>query len=58
MYISVIKLTTYKVTFAIITYYNYHLKQMNVKTTFLNEILKEKVFIIQFTEYTNETKIY
>jgi len=31
---------------------------MNVKTAFLNKIFKEKVFIIQFTEYINEIKVY
>ena len=44
-------------TFAIAVYYDYHLKQMNIKTTFLNKILKEKVFITQSTEYINETKV-
>ncbi len=57
-YIFIIKLTTYKMTFAIAAYYDYHLKYMNVKTAFLNKILKEKVFITQLTEYINETKVY
>ncbi len=43
-------------TFAIAVYYDYHLKQMNIKTAFLNKILKEKVFITQFIEYINEIK--
>ncbi len=30
---------------------------MNIKMTFLNEILKEKVFITQSTEYINEIKV-
>jgi len=56
IYIFIIKLTTYKMTFAIAVYYDYHLKQMNIKTAFLNKILKEKVFITQFIEYINEIK--
>ncbi len=57
IYIFIIKLTTYKMTFAIAVYYDYHLKQMNIKTAFLNKILKEKVFITQFIEYINEIKV-
>ncbi len=45
-------------TFTITVYYNYHLKQINIKTVFFNKILKEKVFITQPTEYINETEIY
>ena len=45
-------------TFAIAAYYDYHLKQINIKTAFLNKILKEKVFITQLTEYINKTKVY
>ncbi len=58
MYIFIIKLTTYKVIFTITVYYNYYLKQINIKTVFLNKIFKEKVFITQSTEYINETEIY
>jgi len=56
-YVFIVKLTTYKMTFTIAVYYDYYLKQMNIKTTFLNKILKEKVFITQFTEYINKTKV-
>jgi len=56
-YVFIVKLTTYKMTFAIAVYYDYHLKQMNIKMTFLNKIFKKKVFITQFTEYINETKV-
>ena len=58
IYVFIVKLTTYKVIFAIAVYYNYYLKQMNIKMIFFNEILKEKVFITQSTEYINETEIY
>jgi len=37
---------TYKVIFIIAVFYNYKLKQINVKTTFLHSDLKEKVYVI------------
>jgi len=37
---------TYKVIFIIVIFYNYKLKQMNVKTAFLHNDLKEKVYMI------------
>jgi len=58
MYIFIVKSITYKVTFMIVTYYDYYLEQMNVKITFLNEVLDKKVFITQFTDYINKTKVY
>jgi len=58
MYVFIIKLIIYKVTFTIVMYYNYHFKQINVKTTFLNKVLAKKVFIIQFTDYINKIKVY
>jgi len=57
MYIFIIKSITYKVTFTIAAYYNYYLKQMNIKTTFLNKVLNKKVFVTQFTDYINEIKV-
>jgi len=37
---------TYKVIFIIAVFYNYKLKQMNVKTAFLHSDLKEEVYMI------------
>ncbi len=37
---------TYKVIFIIITFYNYKLKQINIKTAFLHSDLKEKFYVI------------
>jgi len=37
---------TYKVIFIIAVFYNYKLKQMNVKTAFLHSDLKEEVYVI------------
>jgi len=37
---------TYKVIFVIVTFYNYKLKQMNIKTAFLHNDLKEEVYVI------------
>ncbi len=42
---------TYKVIFVIAVFYNYELKQINVKMTFLHSNLKEEVYVIQLTEY-------
>ncbi len=42
---------TYKVIFVIAAFYNYKLKQINIKTAFLHSNLKEKVYVIQFNEY-------
>ncbi len=42
----IIKSITYKVIFIIVTFYNYELKQINVKITFLYSDLKEEVFVI------------
>ena len=58
MYIFIIKLITYKETFTIVTYYDYHLKQINIKTVFLNNILDKIVFIIQFISYFSKIKMY
>jgi hypothetical protein len=45
---------TYKVIFAIAAFYNYELKQMNVKTAFLNGTLEEVVYVVQPNEYEKE----
>jgi len=37
---------TYKVIFIIAVFYNYELKQINVKMTFLYNDLKEEVYVI------------
>lgn len=37
---------TYKVIFALAAYYNYELKEINVKTVFLHSELKEIVYVI------------
>jgi len=37
---------TYKVIFIIAVFYNYKLKQINVKITFLYNDLKEEVYVI------------
>jgi len=42
----VVKSMIYKVIFIIVTFYNYKLKQINVKTAFLYSNLKEKVYVI------------
>ncbi len=47
----VVKFMTYKVIFIIAVFYNYKLKQMNVKMTFLHSDLKEEVYVIQLNEY-------
>jgi len=36
----------YKVIFIIAAFYNYKLKQINIKMTFLHNDLKEKVYVI------------
>jgi len=45
---------TYKVIFIIIIFYNYKLKQINIKTAFLHSNLKEEVYVIQLTKYEKE----
>jgi len=42
----IVKLMTYKVIFIIAAFYNYELKQINVKITFLHNDLKEEVCVI------------
>ncbi len=42
----IVKFMTYKVIFIIVMFYNYELKQMNVKTAFLHSDLKEEVYVI------------
>jgi len=37
---------TYKVIFIIAMFYNYELKQINIKTAFLHNDLKEEVYVI------------
>jgi len=55
----IVKSMTYKVIFVIAAFYDYKLKQMNVKTAFLHDNLKEKVYVIQLNEYEKKReKIY
>jgi len=42
---------TYKVIFIIAVFYNYKLKQMNIKMAFLHSNLKEEIYVIQLNEY-------
>ncbi len=42
----IVKFMTYKVIFIIVMFYNYKLKQINIKTAFLHNDLKEKVYVI------------
>ncbi len=42
----IVKSMTYKVIFVIVTFYDYKLKQINVKTAFLHSDLKEEVYVI------------
>ncbi len=42
----IVKSMTYKVIFIIAMFYNYELKQINVKITFLHSDLKEEVYVI------------
>ncbi len=46
IFIIIVKSMTYKVIFIIIMFYNYKLKQMNIKMTFLHNDLKEEVYVI------------
>lgn len=45
---------TYKVIFAIAAFYNYKLKQMDIKTAFLHGDLEEEVYVVQPTGYEKE----
>jgi len=45
---------TYKVIFTIAAFYNYKLKQMDIKMAFLHSNLKEEVYVVQLTEYEEE----
>jgi len=47
----IVKSMTYKVIFVIAVFYDYELKQMNIKMTFLHSDLKEEVYVIQLNEY-------
>ena len=47
----VVKLMIYKVLFAIVTLYNWNIKQMNVKIVFLNEFLNEVVYVEMLIEF-------
>jgi len=42
----IVKFMTYKVIFIIVMFYNYKLKQINIKTAFLHNDLKEEVYVI------------
>ncbi len=46
IFATVIKSMTYKVIFVIVVFYNYKLKQIDVKTAFLYSDLKEEVYVI------------
>jgi len=54
---AVVKSMTYKVLFVMTAHYDLKLKQMNVKTAFLNKKLKEVVFIKQPTDYKKGDKV-
>ncbi len=55
----IVKFMTYKVIFIIAVFYDYKLKQMNVKTTFLHNNLKKEIYVIQLNEYEKKKeKIY
>ncbi len=54
IFATVVKFMTYKVIFIIAVFYNYKLKQMNIKMTFLHDDLKEEVYVVQLTEYEEE----
>ena len=47
----IVKSMTYKVIFVIAVFYDYKLKQINIKTAFLHSNLKEEVYVIQLNEY-------
>jgi len=47
----IVKSMTYKVIFVIAVFYDYELKQINIKMTFLHSDLKEEVYVIQLNEY-------
>ncbi len=42
----IVKSMTYKVIFVIAAFYNYKLKQINIKMTFLHSDLKKEVYVI------------
>ncbi len=46
IFAMIVKSMTYKVIFIIVIFYNYELKQMNIKMTFLHSDLKEEVYVI------------
>jgi len=46
----------YKIIFVIVVLYDYELKQMNIKMTFLHNDLKKIVYVVQLTEYEKEKK--
>jgi len=47
----IVKFMIYKIIFVIVMYYNYELKQMNIKMIFLNSTLKEIIYVVQLTKY-------
>jgi len=57
IYIFIVKSITYKVTFTITAYYNYYFEQINIKMTFLNKVLNERVFVTQSMNYINRMKV-
>jgi hypothetical protein len=55
------RITSIKVLFALTSLYKLHVHQMEVKTTFLNGYLKEKVYMKQSKSFIllgNEKNIY
>jgi len=52
----IVKFMTYKVIFVIVMFYNYELKQMNIKTAFLHSDLKKEIYMIQLNEYEKKKK--
>jgi len=54
--VIIVKFIIYKIIFIIIVFYDYELKQMNVKTIFLHNNLKEIVYVVQLNEYKKKKK--
>jgi len=51
IFMIIVKFMIYKIIFVIVMYYNYELKQMNIKMIFLNSTLKEIIYVVQLTKY-------
>ena len=46
IFAMIVKSMTYKVIFVIAVFYNYELKQIDIKTAFLHSNLKEEIYVI------------